>query len=144
LPVIVHLFGPHDAGHLLHLTGRLIGMQFYTDMTTGLGAQYDQGPHGFGALLRDVLQAEGDDADLGTTNGSVIVSQKHWGLMAGVPDYHPACLNALTGLIEGLMEAHDRRLSLGFSAESESVTGPLTWTIRSRPLGATDDGRFPA
>jgi hypothetical protein len=144
LPVIVHLFGPHAAGHLLHLTGRLIGMQFYTDMVTGLGAQYDQGPQGFGALLRDLLQAEGDDADLSTANGNAVVTQKQWGLMAGVPDYHPACLNALKGLVEGLMDAHDRRLSLGFSAESESVPGPLTWTITSRPLGATSDGRFPA
>ena len=90
------------------------------------------------------LQAEGDDADLSTANGNAVVTQKQWGLMAGVPDYHPACLNALNGLVEGLMDAHDQRLSLGFSAESESVPGPLTWTITSRPLGATSDGRFPA
>ncbi len=144
LPVIVHLLGPHDAGHLLHLTGRLIGMQFYTDMATGLGVRHDQGPQGFGALLRDVLEAEGDDADLGHAGGSVVVSQKQWSLIAGVPDYHPACLNALRGLIEGLMDAHDRRLSLGFAAESESAPGPLTWTIKTRPLDATNDSRFPA
>ncbi len=144
LPVIVHLFGPNDAGHLLHLTGRLIGMQFYTDMIAGLGTQYDQGPQGFGALLRDLLQAESDDADVSTANGNVVVSQKQWGLIAGVRDYHPACLNALKGLVEGLMDAHDRRLSLNFSAESESIPGPLTWTIKSRPLGASDDGLFPA
>lgn len=144
LPVIVHLFGPQDAGPLLHLTGRLIGMQFYTDMTTGLGVQYDQGPLSFGALLRDLLQAEGDDADLGATGGNAVVSQKQWGLIAGVTDYHPACLNALKGLVEGLMDAHDRRLSLGFSVESGSVPGPLIWIIKPRPLGATDDGRFPA
>ncbi len=136
LPVIVHLFGPHDAGPLLHLTGRLIGMQFYTDIATGLGAQHDQGPQGSGALLRDVLQAEGDDADLSYANGNAVVLQKQWGLMAGVPDYHPACLNALKGLIEGLMDAHDRRLSLDFSVDSERAPGPLTWTIKARPLGA--------
>jgi hypothetical protein len=142
--VIVHLLGPHDAGHLLHLTGRLIGMQFYTDMATGLGVRHDQGPQGFGALLRDVLEAEGDDADLGHAGGSVVVSQKQWGLIAGVPDYHPACLAALKGLVAGLMDAHDRGLSLDFAVNPESAPGPLRWTITSRPLGATDDNRFPA
>ncbi len=144
LPVIVHLFGPHDAGHLLNLTGRLIGMQFYTDVMAGFADRHDKGPQGFGALLRDLLAAAGDDADIRQTDGRVIVSQRQWGLIAGVPDYHPACLNALTGLVEGLMNAHDRRLSLGFSVDSESVPGPLQWTIKQRPPGATDDGRFPA
>lgn len=144
LPVIVHLFGPYDAGPLLYLTGRLIGMQFYTDMITGLTARHDQGPQGFGALLLQLLQAEGDDADLTHSNANVVVSQKQWGLIAGVTDYHPACLNALKGLVEGLMETHDRRLSLVLSADSDSAPGPLRWTIASRPLGATDDGRFPA
>ncbi len=53
------------------------------------------------------------------------------------------CLQALAGLIEGLMTAHDRRLSLNFSAQSDRAPGPLTWTITQKPLAATDDGRFP-
>jgi len=61
-----------------------------------------------------------------------------------VPDYHPMCLQALRGLIEGLMTAHDRRLSLSFSAGSDSAPGQLTWTITQKPLASTDDGRFPA
>ncbi len=44
LPVIVNLFGPHDAGHLLHLTGRLIGMQFYPDIAVSFPAAHDQRP----------------------------------------------------------------------------------------------------
>lgn len=144
LPVLVQLFGAEDAAQLLELNGRLIGMQFYGDIIAGLGAQYDHEPRGFGELLRDLLQSQGDDADLGIANGNAVVTQKRWGLIAGVPDTHPACLNALQGLVEGLMSAHDRRLSLSLIADSESVLGSLTWTIRARPLGATSDGRFPA
>ena len=145
LPVMVQLFGPHDAGHLLHLTGRLIGMQLYTDVAADFTARHDHGPQGFGAFLLELLRSQGDDADMTTANGNVTVTQAHWGLIAGVPDYHPACLKALTGLVEGLMNAHDRRLSLGFAtAGPESDAGPLTWTIKSRALGMTDDGRFPA
>jgi len=31
-PVMVQLFGPEDAGYLLHLTGKLIGMQYLTEI----------------------------------------------------------------------------------------------------------------
>ena len=31
-PVMVQLFGPEDAGHLLHLTGKLIGMQYFDEI----------------------------------------------------------------------------------------------------------------
>ena len=144
LPVTVQLFGADAAAQLLELNGRLIGMQLYTEMTAGLGAQHEQGPQGFGELLRDLLQSQGDDADLSIANGNAVVSQRQWNLIAGVPDYHSACLNALKGLVEGLTNAHDRRLSLSFAADSESAPGPLRWTIGARPLGATSDGRFPA
>jgi len=144
LPVMVQLFGPHDAGYLLHLTGRLIGMQFYTDVAASLSANHRDGPDGFGEFLLELLRAQGDDADLTAVNGNVTVSHRQWNLIAGVPDYHPACLNALSGLIEGLMNAHDRRLSLGFVTQAETVPGPLSWTLKLRPPGATNDGRFPA
>lgn len=116
LPVIVNLFSPDDSGHLLHLTGRLIGMQFYPDIAASFPVTHDSGPQGFGAFLLEFLRAEGDEADLSQASGQVTISQMQWGLSAGVADYHPMCLRALTGLIEGLMTAHDRRLSLSFSA----------------------------
>jgi len=31
-PVMVQVFGPEDAGYLLHLTGRLIGMQYFDEV----------------------------------------------------------------------------------------------------------------
>ncbi|MBQ8104590.1 MAG: hypothetical protein IJ127_17115 [Afipia sp.] len=143
LPVIVNQFSPSDAGHLLYLTGKLVGMQFYPDIAASFPVAHDSGPEGFGAFLLEFLRAEGDEADLRQASGQVTISQKQWSLIAGVPDYHPMCLQALAGLIEGLMTAHDRRLSLNFSAQSDRAPGPLTWTITQKPLAATDDGRFP-
>ncbi len=37
-PVMVQLFGPEDAGHLLHLTGKLIGMQYFDEVARALAA----------------------------------------------------------------------------------------------------------
>ena len=34
-PVMVQLFGPEDAGYLLHLTGKLIGMQYFDEIARG-------------------------------------------------------------------------------------------------------------
>src|SRR5258708_36077739 len=36
-PVMVQLFGPEDAGYLLHLTGKLIGMQYFDEIARGFG-----------------------------------------------------------------------------------------------------------
>ena len=38
LPVTVELFGPEDAGYLLHMTGKLIGMQYFDEIARGLGS----------------------------------------------------------------------------------------------------------
>ena len=35
-PVMVQVFGPEDAGYLLHLTGKLIGMQYFDEIARGL------------------------------------------------------------------------------------------------------------
>jgi hypothetical protein len=75
LPVIVNQFSPPDAGHLLYLTGKLVGMQFYPDIAASFPATHDSGPQGFGALLLEFLHAEGDDADSNQSNGCVTISQ---------------------------------------------------------------------
>jgi hypothetical protein len=49
LPVIVNQFSPPDAGHLLYLTGKLVGMQFYPDIAASFPATHDSGPQGFSA-----------------------------------------------------------------------------------------------
>lgn len=144
LPVIVAQFGPHEAGALLHLTGRQIGMQFYPDLAAGLGPHEHDGPRGFGEFLLGLLHAEGDDADIIATGGDVLVSHRAWSLIDGAAGYHPACLRALSGLIEGLLDAFDRRLAIEVAAEPGAVPGPLIWTIRSRRFAPADDGRFPA
>ena len=35
-PVMVQLFGPEEGGHLLHLTGKLIGMQYFDEVAQAL------------------------------------------------------------------------------------------------------------
>src|SRR5947208_1099325 len=62
-PVMVQLFGPEDAGHLLHLTGKLIGMQYFDEVAKALGFGRG-GATEFAVFLRELLAAQDDDAEL--------------------------------------------------------------------------------
>src|SRR5207344_1431054 len=61
-PVMVQLFGPEDAGHLLHLTGKLIGMQYFDEIARGLNASRGKAKD-FAAFLRTLFEAQDDAAD---------------------------------------------------------------------------------
>src|SRR4051794_30289125 len=89
-PVAVQLFGPQDAGYLLRLTGKLIGMQFYDELASGFSAPGGTGKH-FAAFLCALLEAQDDVADASGSDGRFDVTQRSWKLMADVADYRPAC-----------------------------------------------------
>src|SRR4051794_40806735 len=95
-PVAVQLFGPQDAGYLLHLTGKLIGMQYFDEIAHVFGTPRG-GAKAFAKFLLTLFRAQDDAAAEG---GSEIV-QRSWKLMQGVTDYHPACAKVLQGLMEG-------------------------------------------
>jgi hypothetical protein len=126
-PVVVQLFGPLDGGHLLHLTGKLIGMQFYDDLAPTLGAT-GRDAAGFAALLRALLAAQDDDAGLRETGGGYELRQIGWKLMDGVADAHPACVRVLQGLVEGLAAGCGRRIAVSVAGDHHAA--PLVWTVR--------------
>jgi hypothetical protein len=119
-PVAVQLFGPEDAGYLLHLTGRLIGMQHYDEVALAFGASRG-GPDAFAGFLRALLVAQGDDV---AAEGDML-HQPSWRLMKGVADAHPACARLLDGLFEGLAMGCGR----GIKVTRTGDTAPFAWRI---------------
>ena len=122
-PVAVQLFGPEDAGYLLRLTGKLIGMQYFDEIARGFGAPRG-GAKAFAEFLSALLEAQDDVAE----NGSSTIIQRSWKLMDGVADYHPACAKVLQGLIEGLAAGCGR----GIGVEMKPGAGgapPFVWSI---------------
>ena len=108
-PVMVQCFGPEDAGYLLHLTGKLIGMQYFDEIAQSFGASRG-GAKEFVAFLRALFEAQDDVARSASPHGAFEIRQQSWKLMADVGDYHPACASVLQGLFEGLAAGCGRHI----------------------------------
>ncbi len=134
-PVMVQLFGPEDAGHLLHRTAKLIGMQFFPETAAAFsgGDQSSSMAADFSVFLSAVLAAQDDPSEAAEQGGVFAVTQQGWRLMGDVADYHPACAQVLAGLVEGLAAASSRKVALSATLPSDgTASGPFVWTIRGR------------
>ena len=133
-PVMVQLFGPEEAGQLLHRTAKLIGMQFFPEAAAAFSA--NTGAYSaadFAALLSGVLAAQDDPAAATEEAGTFAMTQQGWRLMADVPDYHPACAQVLVGLVEGLAAASGRNAALSATLPPDgTASGAFVWRVRGR------------
>jgi hypothetical protein len=124
-PAMVQLFGPEDAGYLLHLTGKLIGMQYFDEISAGLST--DRGDaKDFATFLGALFEAQDDVADISETDGGFEVRQQTWKLMADVADDHPACARVLEGLFEGLAAGCGRHIAVH---RHPAAKAPFVWSI---------------
>ena len=126
-PVMVQLFGPEDAGYLLRLTGRLIGMQYFDEIARGLGASRGTAKD-FAGFLQALFEAQDDVADIKNSAGVVEIKQQTWRLMADVGDYHPACAKVLEGLFEGLAAGCGRHIGVDMRPAAGGGP-PFVWSI---------------
>jgi len=123
----VQLFGPEDAGYLLHLTGKLIGMQYFDEiarglsMTRGTAKEFDQ-------FLCALLEAQDDVAEIGDDDSVFEIRQLTWKLMTDVADYHPACAKVLEGLFEGLAAGCGRHIAVRMTPAAGGKP-PFVWSI---------------
>jgi hypothetical protein len=133
-PVMVQLFGPEDAGHLLHRTAKLIGMQFFPETAAAFSMSAQPFAAGdFSGLLAEILAAQDDPSAATEQGGAFALTQQGWRLMGDVADYHPACAQVLVGLVEGLAAASGRSVSLSASVPPDGrASGAFVWTIRGR------------
>jgi hypothetical protein len=126
-PAMVQLFGPEDAGYLLRLTGKLIGMQYFDEIASGLSLGRGDAKD-FVAFLRALFEAQDDVAEISASGGGFEIRQQSWKLMTDVGDYHPACTKVLEGLFEGLAAGCGRRIPVHLQPTPCGVP-PLIWSI---------------
>ena len=128
-PVMVQLFGPEDAGYLLHLTGKLIGMQYFDEVAAALAISRG-GTREFAAFLNALLAAQDDAAEMTQSEGTFEIRQQSWKLMDDVVDYHPACARVMEGLFEGLAAGCGRHIAVHMRP-AKGGRPPLAWTVES-------------
>jgi hypothetical protein len=126
-PVMVQVFGPEDAGYLLHLTGKLIGMQYFDEIARSLQADRG-GAKQFVNFLRELLQAQDDAVEISESSGTFEVRQQSWKLMADVGDYSLACTKVLEGLFEGLAAGCGRHIPVHLKPANDGKP-PFIWSI---------------
>jgi len=131
-PTALQLWGPDEAAHRLRMAGRMIGMQFHHQTARDLGGDYMPDADGFARFIADLGTAHGDDSRVERrADGALEVRQDGWTFMEGLEESHPALGPAWNGLMEGCMQAHNRRLELDFHAgKNENGGYSLAWTIR--------------
>ncbi|MET4717132.1 hypothetical protein ABIF63_001238 [Bradyrhizobium japonicum] len=126
-PVMVQLFGPEDAGYLLHLTGKLIGMQYFDEVAAALSMSRG-GAREFAAFLNALFAAQDDSAETTASVGTFEFRQQSWKLMDDVADYHRGCAKVLEGLFEGLAAGCGRHIRVHLRPTAGGRP-PLVWTI---------------
>jgi len=126
-PVMVQLFGPEDAAYLLHLTGKLIGMQYFDEVAQAL-AQRRGGAKEFAAFLVALLETQDDAVGVRESGGTFEIRQQSWKLMADVADDHPACAKLLEGLFEGLAAGCGRHIPVSMRPAPDGKP-PFGWSI---------------
>jgi hypothetical protein len=124
---MVQLFGPEDAGYLLHLTGKLIGMQYFDEIARGFSASRGTAKE-FDEFVRALFEAQDDVADIGDDDSVFEIRQTTWKLMADVADYHPACARVLEGLFEGLAAGCGRHIAVTMRPAAGGKP-PFVWSI---------------
>ena len=118
---------PEDAGYLLHLTGKLIGMQYFDEIARAFGMGRG-GAKNFVGFLRVLFDSQDDIAEISESGGAFEVRQQSWKLMADVGDYHPACARLLEGLFEGLAAGCGRHIPVHLQP-SAGGKPPFVWSI---------------
>ena len=116
-PVMVQLFGPEDAGYLLHLTGKLIGMQYFDEIARGASARAAAAQRSSRRSCARCSRRRTMSPRSSESEGAFEIRQQSWKLMDDVADYHPACAKVLEGLFEGLAAGCGRHIPRASEAD---------------------------
>jgi hypothetical protein len=123
---------PLDAARAVGtITGRLIGMQTYSETAGLLGISGD-GPEAFAEYLVRIGRAQGDEVCWERRGGEIVVRQDTWRLMQGVMSLSPAIFEIWAALWEGGLSVHNRRLELTTAALRLQGTPGFEWRVGPR------------
>ncbi len=131
-PVVLQLWGEDVAGHILTMTGKLIGMQFYHQIATQLGGEEAGGDKSAAAFARFIAalgEAQDDACEIIEEAGQWQVLQSNPRFMRGIQEMTPLLISAWASLVEGALYAHNHRLELRMEHSIEDGQNQIRWII---------------
>ena len=129
-PTALQLWGPEEATHRLRLAGRMVGMQFYHETARGLSSDFEPGAAGFARFLADLGAAHGNSTSVEAIGDAFEVRQEGWAFREGLSEWVPELGNAWNGLIEGALQAHNRRITMEFHVDESKGKPTLIWILK--------------
>jgi hypothetical protein len=132
LPVAVNLWGEHEAGSLMGLTAKLIGMQFHRETQARLGLNIDPSPAAFAEFAARLIKAQGDQCEVHIGDDCVQMHQSGWSLMDDLESAHPVVARAFNGLLEGALSSHNHRLVLDTQIQRMNGRFEFDWSVRTK------------
>ncbi len=123
--VLLDVFDTADAAALVHLTARLVGMQFY-DVTRDMLGITDPSRDGFADYLARMSNAMGNGPARAADGGATVIANKSWRLME---PRQPELLRAWNGIWEGAGAVHDRRLALEIETGQDAADTGWRWRL---------------
>lgn len=133
LPRLAEVLGPAEARHLGNVAGRLVGAQSFHATAEALSVAGGGGAMGFARLLAAWAEAEGDAAEITREGDAVLVRRTGFRLLRGLGPLHPCVFEGWQGLVEGMLQVHDRFLLLDTPERADWGDAHTTWRIRRRP-----------
>ena len=132
VPTLIALIGRDAATQEIGRVARLIGMQFYDEISSAFGVASNAGtPSAFAQLLATLLAAQGERVTLYSAEvGASWVQIEGWRLMAGVQlgtDEAEAAFSAWNELWFGMGLAHDRFMRI----DLQRNVGESRWTLHA-------------
>ena len=98
----------------------------YHDETARLLGITDSGPAAFARYLAALAAAQGEEVEVSTEPGRARVRQKGWRLARGLEPLDPSAFHAWAELWHGALAAHDRRLRLTVTRETDAIDFDIT------------------
>lgn len=154
LPIATEVLGEADLHGLLRVAMRQVGMQHHRDAAAALGLPAGGDAAAFADFLAAMVRGQGDRATVvgsgarvdgqgaridGTVDAAraggtpsdapVVVEQSGPRLLDGVVAGRDAAIAAWSGLWEGALASHDRRLRLHARACGTADGSGMTWTV---------------
>lgn len=120
----LRVFGFQQGGHILRMTGQMVGMQLYHETAIGLNLEPEGSAEQFAKYVMALCTAQSDECEIMSNGKQPRLLQRGWRQMRELNAEY--AISAWEGLLRGMLDAHNHRLRLNVEPGDAAA---WQWTI---------------